>query len=59
MDTLTDYGFTWGPIEVSRIFEHKGQRVLQVVTDHRRVEVYVSPQGRSVRVYIDGEEVGT
>lgn len=24
----------------------------------RSVEVYVSPTGRSVRVYVDGEEVG-
>ena len=56
MSGMTDYGFKWGPLEVMRLFEHRGRRVLRVSTDHHKVEIYVSPGGRSVRVYIDGRE---
>lgn len=31
--------------------------ILTVRTEHREVEVYISPAGRSVRIFVDGEEV--
>lgn len=47
-----------GRREVERVVPPAGE---QYAFDHqrwaRRVEVYVSPKGRSVRVFVDGEEV--
>lgn len=55
------YGFRWGPLNVTRIMmARRGNRtnyVLGVTTDHHKVEVASSAQGRSVRVWIDGVEV--
>ena len=44
--------FTWGP--------HKGGFYNNVKIDgpHHRVEVNVSPTGRSVTVYVDGKKWG-
>ena len=56
------YGFGWGPFNVTRIASYtQGKResnILGVETDHHKVEIYSSRTGRSVRVYIDGVEVG-
>jgi hypothetical protein len=60
-DELTDYGFTWGPIELTRVgcVEHsdRSHHVLRIKTQHRDVNVYVSRTGRSVRVFRDGKEL--
>lgn len=59
---VTRYGFTWGPLEVRRLATFKGNRVLGVYIEgddsqHPRLEIYVSPTGRSVRVWRDGKEL--
>lgn len=58
---LTDFGFRWGPLDVTRIAHAKrGSRevyVLGVKTDYRDVQISVSRTGRSVRVWIDGQEL--
>ena len=60
------YGFSWGPIDVERMasFPRDGGecRVIGVYTGagdqrKRRLEIYVSPTGRSVRVWRDGVEL--
>lgn len=58
------YGFRWGPMVVQRAAEFprgdvdKPTRCLRVITDTgAEVEVYVSPTGRSLRVYRDGKEL--
>lgn len=51
------YGFAWGPLEVVRAAEHRGYCALDVKTDAgKRITVYVSPTGRSIRVFGDGAE---
>lgn len=47
------YGFAWGPALIERYWsDDKGRVVLGIKTDAgREVTVYVSPTGRSVRVY--------
>jgi hypothetical protein len=65
MDALSEFGFTWGPAEVERTatFERrrgKTWRVLRVyVRDHpsQELEIYISPTGRSVRVFRRGKEL--
>lgn len=56
MNKLTDYGFTWGPMEVTRVcvLGRKGY-ILQIKTDNKSLAVYVSEKGRSVRVFLDGK----
>lgn len=55
--TTGPYGFAWGPLEVVRATEHKGTCVLDVKTEAgKRITVYVSPTGRSIRVFGDGRE---
>jgi hypothetical protein len=55
---LTDYGFKWGAAEVSRLADFNGTVVIRVSTiEDKRVEVYVSPAGRSLRVFQDGKEL--
>lgn len=58
---VTDHGFTWGPLRLSRIATFKlGRGRLRVVgidTDHHRLQISVSATGRSVRVWLDGREL--
>lgn len=52
------YGFVWGPMNVTRVAEHKGTVVVDITTDTgKSINVYVSPMGRSVRVFMDGDEM--
>jgi hypothetical protein len=57
---LTDYGFVYGPAEVARLFEHNGAVCIGIYqagdkdNSKRGVEIYVSPRGRSFRVYQRG-----
>lgn len=54
-DENTRWGFIWGGIvEVTRVMQYRGSRVIRLKTPHRDVEICVSPTGRSVRVWIDG-----
>ena len=53
-DGNTRWGFKWGYVKVQRLTEHRGNRILGVDTPHRRLEICVSPTGRSVRVWLDG-----
>lgn len=59
--TSTEYGFQWGPATVERLAVcERGNglyRVLQISTGRRRLDVYISPTGRSVRVFSDGREL--
>lgn len=56
------YGFRWGPVVISRwaSFQRPNGhcRVLGIRPDRGpALEVYVSPTGRSVRVFRDGKEL--
>jgi hypothetical protein len=54
----TDYGFMWGNMEVTRMWRrHGGGRVLGVAVGKRRLQVYVSEGGRSVRVWDGSREL--
>jgi len=49
-----EYGFTWGPVTVQRTaVMPQGHHVLTV----NGLDIYVSPTGRSVRVFRDGKEL--
>ncbi len=54
--TNTDrYGFRWDHVTVLRYADLNGTKVLAIrINDTDRLEVYVSPTGRSVRVF-DGK----
>ena len=57
-DHIYQFGFKWGPMWVTRIARLGTRgRVLQVRTDHRKIEVFVSDKGRSIRVWRDGKEL--
>jgi hypothetical protein len=61
-DGSTQYGFVWGPMEVLRaaIFREGDKdetRAIQIKTEHRTLDVYVSRTGRSVRVFEKGREL--
>lgn len=56
------YGFRWGPVRIIRyaIFDRPTGlcRVIGIDSDKApRIQIYVSPTGRSVRVYRDGKEL--
>lgn len=56
LNELTDYGFTWGPMELTRICHVEGRGyVLEVKTDSKNLQIYVSEKGRSVRAWLDHE----
>lgn len=63
MDTDTQYGFKWGPVEVARLAqfrtgEKSETRCIRIKTDAgKEIEVYVSRTGRSLRVFSDGKEL--
>lgn len=55
------YGFRWGPLVVTRWATFPGKNgeshVLAVETDAgKRINIYVSPTGRSVRVFSGNKE---
>lgn len=44
------YGFTWGPLAVTRICTGpNGEHVLHISTERRKLEVCVSAKGHSIR----------
>lgn len=60
LDDANRYGFRWGPMSVVRAATFAGdRRVLSITTDGSddRLSVYVSPTGRSVRVFRNGKEL--
>lgn len=56
---LTQFGFKFGPGEYIRMAElGDGSTCVRVQPDAGKpVEIYVSPKGRSVRVFRDGKEL--
>lgn len=58
--SIHEYGFRWGPMNVTRLsMLRRGDRTnyaLGVATKHHEIEVSVSGKGRTVRVWIDGQE---
>jgi hypothetical protein len=56
--SLTRYGFQFGAAEVTRLTDFKGTAVIEVsTTAGRNVQIYVSPKGKSLRVFRDGKEM--
>lgn len=52
---ITDYGFEWGPLSVSRTCSLPDDRLLLTIqTEHRALDVYCSATGRSLRVFEHG-----
>ncbi len=50
-------GFTTHSYEVQLIASFNGREVLKVRTDYHELEIYVSPTGRSLRVWRDHREL--
>ena len=55
--TLTDCGFMWGPTTVTRRMQFDETTCTEFRTDAHTLNVYVSPKGRSIRVWLDGQEL--
>ena len=54
---LPRYGFEFGAAKVTRMSHIEGRyHVVAVDTPYRQLQVAVSPTGRTVRVWLDGEE---
>jgi hypothetical protein len=46
------YGFDWGPAKVERACHVDGRGyVLEIHTQHARLQVYISEQGRKIKPY--------
>lgn len=57
-DGLTDFGFKWGPAEVTRMIAVDGRgRVIGVRAPGGRLQIYVSEKGRRIRVWLDHKEL--
>jgi len=56
-DVDTSFGFKWRGVEVERLAIVRGAKVLGIKVNNTKVEVYVSPTGRSVRVWKNGKEL--
>lgn len=55
-------GFAWGQAEVHRVAEFQGNKCIRVSVAgdkfyDKGVNIYVSPTGRSIRVFKDGREL--
>lgn len=51
------YGFRWGQLDVTRAMEFRGQKCILIETEFDIVQVYVSPKGRSIRVWHNHKEL--
>lgn len=49
------WGFRWDQVDVTRIADMNGQKCIEIATDHGSVCVYVSPGGKSIRVFRNNE----
>ena len=56
-EDIARYGFQWGQVAVTRTAEIDGRRIVTIETPFRRMNVYASPTGRSLRVFRDGKEL--
>jgi hypothetical protein len=56
---LTEFGFVFGSIEVTRTASlPDGRAIITVKSDAgRKIDIYASSTGRSVRVFEDGKEL--
>lgn len=46
---MNPYGFDWGPMSVTRLAHIEGRGyVLEVTTDHARLQIHVTEKGRRV-----------
>ena len=55
---LTDFGFTWGPAEITRLTYIPGRgRVLSIRTAHAEAQVLISEKGRRLRIWLGNEEL--
>jgi hypothetical protein len=53
---ITDYGFEWGPVSVTRVCSlPDGRLLISVQTDHKHIDIYSSATGRSLRVFEHGK----
>lgn len=54
-DSMTPYGFVWGPMEVIRAayIQDRGY-VVEIITPHARLQVHVTERGRKVEAYRPG-----
>lgn len=56
-DKLTEYGFTFGAMDVERTCTlPDGATVVTVRAGKKEIQVVVSPGGRSLRVFSNGNE---
>lgn len=57
--SLTEFGFIWGAMEVTRFVSLRGMVVLRVGSkgSKRHMYIYVSPKGRNLTAYPDAESV--
>jgi hypothetical protein len=51
------YGFAWGPVEVVRVTTIKRANGTYHILRVNDLEIYVSPTGRTTRVFRGGEEL--
>lgn len=56
-DQVTQYGFTWGPMEVTRNCEYRGLRSLSVSTGTHTLQIGVSEKGHNIRAWLDHKEL--
>jgi hypothetical protein len=47
----TQFGFEWDNVAVERLAEAKGAHILRIACGANKIEVYVSPTGRTIRVF--------
>lgn len=52
------FGFRWGPLMVTRLIsDEKFGYVLEIRTEHKTLEVRVSPKGRRIEAWPEGEDI--
>jgi len=56
-DIDTSFGFRWRGIEVERLAIIRDRSILGIKVNKTSLQIYVSPTGRSVRVWKNGKEL--
>lgn len=47
---MTEFGFKWGPMELTRFFEHNGSVCFEVKSKTREIQIHVFKGGK-VRIF--------
>ncbi len=55
--SVDEFGLVWCDITIHELWEFEGTHVIGIRKGSKNLDVYISPTGRSIRVYLNRREL--